>query len=75
MGITPLFVCLNRTFYGIETLQVKLIRVNVLGLNRTFYGIETRLFQNIVIPSKVLIVPFMELKLRHLVQAGCTLLS
>ena len=33
--------CLNRTFYGIETLNVPKYTFYPLCLNRTFYGIET----------------------------------
>ncbi len=35
------FICLNRTFYGIETIQFSLQRTLNISLNRTFYGIET----------------------------------
>ena len=36
-------ICLNRTFYGIETPDgVSINREGDTGLNRTFYGIETR---------------------------------
>ena len=53
---------LNRTFYGIETINtVKPDRV-LSGLNRTFYGIETADRRHLNPPRNVLIVPFMELK-------------
>ena len=56
---------LNRTFYGIETRQ----RVDGTGedggLNRTFYGIETTRAHHLLAIRLVLIVPFMELKLRR----------
>ena len=56
-------MCLNRTFYGIETNSSNRHWQEKMSLNRTFYGIETEwlLWWNCV--SFVLIVPFMELKL------------
>ena len=54
--------CLNRTFYGIETLSEELPRLSSGSLNRTFYGIATvfRFYERLML--SVLIVPFMELK-------------
>ena len=47
-----------------------------LRLNRTFYGIETYFVSSLLVVQKVLIVPFMELKLvkkyiemRHLLKS------
>ena len=34
-------ICLNRTFYGIETCKIEAEERFLLCLNRTFYGIET----------------------------------
>ena len=34
-------ICLNRTFYGIETFFVNSFVLGLNCLNRTFYGIET----------------------------------
>ena len=57
-------ICLNRTFYGIETRTTKEHVLAILGLNRTFYGIETVDIGRYRIVVEVLIVPFMELKLK-----------
>ena len=54
---------LNRTFYGIETSEDKPLPCPDICLNRTFYGIETVSTTSISSMLKVLIVPFMELKL------------
>ena len=59
-------MCLNRTFYGIEIYRDSLRVKDSTGLNRTFYGIEIiwRAGERVGI-LRVLIVPFMELKLGH----------
>ena len=36
-------VCLNRTFYGIETRFLRMLKDYEFSLNRTFYGIETKI--------------------------------
>ena len=54
--------CLNRTFYGIETLSWGVVDIAMHSLNRTFYGIETLFILLISFRILVLIVPFMELK-------------
>ena len=41
--------CLNRTFYGIETLSLDNSNTHTTSLNRTFYGIET---------GKVMVISF-----------------
>ena len=58
-------MCLNRTFYGIETAQHQKGQTGFLPsrLNRTFYGIETIVEDTYAHEAVVLIVPFMELKL------------
>ena len=38
----PLVLCLNRTFYGIETRKQGDGCAEAGSLNRTFYGIETK---------------------------------
>ena len=58
-----LLLRLNRTFYGIETDNDDFLNLATLGLNRTFYGIETNIFLLNFFHGRVLIVPFMELKL------------
>ena len=58
-------VCLNRTFYGIETNYQLEASFKDLSLNRTFYGIETSALEGDQLLTEVLIVPFMELKLRR----------
>ena len=55
-------ICLNRTFYGIETGGVAVFLTFTYSLNRTFYGIETSQRAAQGEPDAVLIVPFMELK-------------
>ena len=55
-------MCLNRTFYGIETAFEQSITVGNQSLNRTFYGIETTKTRLEKVLTTVLIVPFMELK-------------
>ena len=62
----PVRVGLNRTFYGIETLSEELPHGCEECLNRTFYGIETSFRSAFVARLYVLIVPFMELKLRYI---------
>ena len=57
---------LNRTFYGIETIAPGGRLSAKGGLNRTFYGIETNKGPQRKNRNRVLIVPFMELKLIHL---------
>ena len=54
---------LNRTFYGIETDTEAEQDPGEQGLNRTFYGIETKYEDRWFNSIRVLIVPFMELKL------------
>ena len=55
-------VCLNRTFYGIETHDCFFGTAVPVSLNRTFYGIETTNLRQLIRHLQVLIVPFMELK-------------
>ena len=55
---------LNRTFYGIETGLQARRDGRMTSLNRTFYGIETGAVGLKWLIFFVLIVPFMELKLR-----------
>ena len=64
--ILPTPVCLNRTFYGIETNYNAALASAPARLNRTFYGIETRVSTLCCCCRCVLIVPFMELKLIRL---------
>ena len=61
--VTNQALCLNRTFYGIETQEASLADTfRQTRLNRTFYGIETLLILHAQVGEGVLIVPFMELK-------------
>ena len=58
---------LNRTFYGIETNDHNRQQNRTTSLNRTFYGIETQGHPKNYWLLVVLIVPFMELKLRYII--------
>ena len=63
--LPTLLSSLNRTFYGIETVLLHDLMPLGISLNRTFYGIETQHYRhNNAFLNQVLIVPFMELKLR-----------